>query len=246
MIPEVQHFMSLWKGKESDLSWKKELEGEQGCGIVSMKVRICSCLTLTAWIKKEKGKKKRHFSVLSTYWHVPPALFGNERWQFSFPITDTVFLLFIFLLLDSLCKWEGFVLVSFLDRKVCIFQLSNWLLRTSFLSCPVRHIYREPGPKFWAALPWIKVPCGLQKLKPDLRWLGWEKKPGNLIDCWEMKETEKTISHVVHDLNEKHRSWKNKLACQSQRYGVFLTHPIENYQEHLHSWGEKWVCCLFK
>ena len=153
---------------------------------------------------------------------------------------------FIFLLLDSLCKWKGFVLVSFLDRKVCILQLGNRLLRTSFLSCPDRHIYREPGPKFWAALLWIKVPCGLQKLKLDLRLLRWEKKPGNLIDCWEMKETEKTISHVVHNLNEKHRNWKNKLGCQIQRYGIFLTHPIENYHEHLHSRGEKWVCCLFK
>lgn len=99
-----------------------------------MKVRICSCLTLTTWIKKEKGKKKRHFSVLSTYWHMPPALFGKERrWQFSFPITDTFFfLVFIFLLLDSLCKWKGFCPGLILRQKSMYFTTRQSTSKNQF------------------------------------------------------------------------------------------------------------------
>lgn len=189
--------MILWKGKNSDLSWKKELGGEQGCGIVSMKVKICRCFTQVT-LSKEKKEKKRLFSILSTFWHVPLALFGKKMTIF---LPNNKYFFFHFLLLDSLAKRKVFVLVLFLDRKVCILKLGNLCLRTSLLSFTDRHMCREPGSKFWAELPCNGVLCRLQTPKLNLRLLGWEKQPVNLIGCWQMKEKQKTISHVVHNLN---------------------------------------------
>ena len=186
--------------KKSDLSWKKERGGEQGYGIVSMKVKICSCFTQVTLSKekKEKEKKDFFFSILSTFWHVPLALFGKKMTIF---LPNNKYFFFHFLLLDSLGKWKIFVLVLFLDRKACILKLGNLRLRTSLLSFTDRHMCREPGSKFWAELPCNSVLRILQTPKLNLRLLEWEKQPVNLIGCWQMKEKQKTISHVVHNLN---------------------------------------------
>lgn len=105
---------------------------------------------------------------------------------------------------------EIFVLVSFLDRIVRVLKLGNPLLRTNLLSLTDRCICRKLGFKFWLELPRNKVLCGFQKPKLNLRLLGCEEQPGNMIDSPQMKEKHKTISHVVHNL--KNRRWKNKVS----------------------------------
>lgn len=136
MIPEVQHFMSL-KGEKNprSMSWKKSLRVNKGVGLFPWKWGFAAVSHLTTWIKKEKKKKKkRHFSVLSTYWHMPPALFGKEKITISFlSITDTFFLVFSFFLYwSSLCKWKGFVSGLILRQKSMCFTTRQSTSKNQF------------------------------------------------------------------------------------------------------------------
>lgn len=100
-----------------------------------MKVRICSCLTLTTWIKKEKGKKRDIFLFLV---HIDICLQHclerkeDDNFPSQLQILFFFFLVFIFLLLDSLCKWKGFCPGFILRQKSMYFTTRQSTSKNQF------------------------------------------------------------------------------------------------------------------